>query len=259
MQATVAGLVADAMKCADNLRGIIYGVAFSIFHCVVVHINTQNGFTFKHSNALQFLPSFYADTPSTPGITALAHLGYHSDVEVILRVACAHVDWSHLVDLPDSLQLIKPISRMDVVMGHKRGILELPGGGHIRQFLPQEIWEHIALELYDPIDLLMLAWFSVECKSTVEHVFHYSMIGQYHLVQGLDSPNKANNMGNQEDQYNKGFYSHLYSARFEVISNTAHQVMDLGSFNEPRQHVLKMMLPIPEFDRIRSIPYSITD
>ena len=72
MQAAVASLVAEMVKRTDNPRGIIYGVVFSIFHCVVVRIDTQSGFTFKHSGALQFLPSFHADTPCTPGITALA-------------------------------------------------------------------------------------------------------------------------------------------------------------------------------------------
>ncbi|KAH9077835.1 hypothetical protein EDB83DRAFT_2346442 [Lactarius deliciosus] len=259
LQAAVGGLVADAMKCPDNSRGIIYGVAFSIFHCVIVRINTQSGFTFEHSDALQFLPSFYADTPSTPGITALARLGYNSDVEVISRVAHAHVHWS--VDLPNSSRLIKPITRTDVVMGHARGVMEPPGGGRIGQLLPQEIWEHVALELYDPIDLLMLAWFSAGCKSAAERVLRYSMIGEYRLVRGLDSPNKVDNMGDEEDEYNASVYSHLYSARFEVISNAVHGIMHLGSYKEPRRRNPVMMLPIrdSEFDCMRSIPYTIAD
>lgn len=259
MQAAVTGLVADAMKRPDNPRGIIYGVAFSIFHCVVVRINTQNGFTFEHSDALQFLPSFYADTPSTPGITALTRLGYNSDVEVVSTVACARVGRAHPVRSLDSLRFIKPISRMDVVMGHAKGILEPPGGGHIGQFLPQEIWEHVALELYDPIDLLMLAWFSAKCKSATEHVLRYSTIGEYRLVRALDSPNKVVNAGDQEDEYDWGSHSYLYSARFEVVSNKGHGVMDLGSLDGPSQHNLKMMLPVPEFDCLRLIPYSIAD
>ncbi|KAH8997929.1 hypothetical protein EDB92DRAFT_2060965 [Lactarius akahatsu] len=259
LQAAVGGLVADAMKCPDNSRGIIYGVAFSIFHCVIVRINTQSGFTFEHSDALQFLPSFHADTPSTPGITALARLGYNSDVEVISRVAYAHAQVYQSIDLPNSLRFIKPITRTDVVMGHERGVLEPPGGGRIGQLLPQEIWEHVALELYDPIDLLMLAWFSAECKSAAERVLRYSMIGEYRLVRGLDSPNKVDNMGDEEDEYNDGAYSHLYSARFEVISNAVHAIMDLGSYEEPRRRNLEMMLPIREFDCMRPIPYTIAD
>ena len=52
MQAAVASLVAEMVKLTDNLRGFIYRVVFSIFHCVVVRIDTQSGFTFKHSGAL---------------------------------------------------------------------------------------------------------------------------------------------------------------------------------------------------------------
>ncbi|KAG1761525.1 hypothetical protein EDD22DRAFT_847741 [Suillus occidentalis] len=35
--------------------------------------------TFSHTTALQFLPSFFSESPSTPGITALARLGYRID------------------------------------------------------------------------------------------------------------------------------------------------------------------------------------
>jgi hypothetical protein len=87
MQAAVAGLVADVMKRPDNLTDIVYGVAFSIFHCVIVRIDARTGFTFEHSDALQFLSSFYATSPSTPGITALSCLGYHTDNELISKVA----------------------------------------------------------------------------------------------------------------------------------------------------------------------------
>lgn len=259
MQAAVAGLVADAMKRSDIPRGIIYGVAFSIFHCVVVRINTQSGFTFEHSDALQFLPSFYADSPSTPGITALARLGYHSDVEVISKVAYSQLSRLDAKGLPDSLRLIKPISRMDVIMGHVRGVLEPPGGGHIGQLLPREIWEHVALELYDPIDLLTFAWFSAECKSAAENALRYSTIGEYRLVQALDFLKKIDNVGDAEDEYSEATHSHLYSARFKVISNTAHGILDLGPIGERTQSDLKMMLPVREFDRATSIPYSIED
>ncbi|KAJ7252429.1 hypothetical protein B0H12DRAFT_619633 [Mycena haematopus] len=52
-----------------------YGILFSFFHCVIVRIDL-NG-EFKSTAALQFLPSFYATSPSTPGITALGRLAYH--------------------------------------------------------------------------------------------------------------------------------------------------------------------------------------
>ncbi|KAF8150510.1 hypothetical protein K438DRAFT_1865528 [Mycena galopus ATCC 62051] len=54
---------------------VTYGILFSFFHCVIVRVDPQNGF--KSTAALQFLPSFYATSPSTPGITAISSLGYH--------------------------------------------------------------------------------------------------------------------------------------------------------------------------------------
>ncbi|KAJ7133723.1 hypothetical protein C8R43DRAFT_644209 [Mycena crocata] len=52
-----------------------FGIIFSFFHCVVIHVEANNDF--KSTAALQFLPSFYATSPSTPGITAIARLAYH--------------------------------------------------------------------------------------------------------------------------------------------------------------------------------------
>ena len=188
MQAAVASLVAEMVKLTDNLRGIIYGVVFSIFHCVVVRIDTQSGFT----RCTAILASFHANTPCTPGITAPARLGFHSDVEIVSRVACVRVD---RLRVPNPLRPIKPISRMDVVIGHVRSVLKPLGRGRIGQLLPQEIWRQVALELYGLIDLLLLAWFSASCKSAVEHVLRYSSINDHRLVRTLASPDKVYNVG----------------------------------------------------------------
>lgn len=58
-----------------QLGRFTYGVLFSFFHCVIVRVDLQNGF--KSTAVLQFLPSFYATSPSTPGIAALSSLAYH--------------------------------------------------------------------------------------------------------------------------------------------------------------------------------------
>ncbi|PBK99801.1 hypothetical protein ARMGADRAFT_1074649 [Armillaria gallica] len=52
-----------------------FGVAFPLFHCVIVK---QTG-KVTHTGALDFLPSWYACSPSTPGITALARLSEYLD------------------------------------------------------------------------------------------------------------------------------------------------------------------------------------
>ncbi|KAJ7641315.1 hypothetical protein FB45DRAFT_1124968 [Roridomyces roridus] len=54
---------------------IRYGILFSFFHCVIVWVDKDG--QFKCTSALQFLPSWHARSPSTPGISALARLAYH--------------------------------------------------------------------------------------------------------------------------------------------------------------------------------------
>ncbi|KAK0188578.1 hypothetical protein F5146DRAFT_1140094 [Armillaria mellea] len=66
-----------------------FGVALSPFHCVIVKLEGGTG-KVSHTGALDFLPSRYAYSPSTAGITALARLSEylnhlslgHPDVEV---------------------------------------------------------------------------------------------------------------------------------------------------------------------------------
>ncbi|PBK69154.1 hypothetical protein ARMSODRAFT_957489 [Armillaria solidipes] len=55
-----------------------FGVAFSLFHCVIVKLEGETG-KVTHTGALDFLPSWYAYSPSTPGITALARLSEYLD------------------------------------------------------------------------------------------------------------------------------------------------------------------------------------
>ncbi|KAJ7768285.1 hypothetical protein B0H16DRAFT_312852 [Mycena metata] len=54
---------------------VTYGIIFSCFHCIIVRVDTQN--SFMSTSALQFLPSFYATSSSTPGTTAIGRLGLH--------------------------------------------------------------------------------------------------------------------------------------------------------------------------------------
>ncbi|KAJ6488273.1 hypothetical protein C8R47DRAFT_511968 [Mycena vitilis] len=54
---------------------VTFGILFSFFHCVIIRVDPQNLFT--STAALQFLPSFYANSPSTPGIAAIGSLAYH--------------------------------------------------------------------------------------------------------------------------------------------------------------------------------------
>jgi len=50
--------------------GDYFGVAFSISNCAIVKVaKGAHAMTFSHSDALQFVPSFFTDSPSAPGMT----------------------------------------------------------------------------------------------------------------------------------------------------------------------------------------------
>ncbi|KAJ7487226.1 hypothetical protein B0H11DRAFT_2409826 [Mycena galericulata] len=55
--------------------GVKYGLLLSFFHCVIIKVEPNGGVIC--TPPLQFLPSFHAESPSTPGITALARLSYN--------------------------------------------------------------------------------------------------------------------------------------------------------------------------------------
>ena len=86
LQAVVVDLFDDVMDHPDNVRGAVYGIGFSFYHCVIVRIDTDQPGSFKHTPALQFLPSWYATSQSTPGITALVRLGCVFNVVELLDI-----------------------------------------------------------------------------------------------------------------------------------------------------------------------------
>ncbi|PCH42213.1 hypothetical protein WOLCODRAFT_163608 [Wolfiporia cocos MD-104 SS10] len=77
LQAAVSQTVKEILH-ADNGCSVTYGLAFSVFHCVIIRVSkpSQEGSSpvVKHTPALQFAPSYCADSPSTSGITAFALL-----------------------------------------------------------------------------------------------------------------------------------------------------------------------------------------
>ncbi|KDQ19298.1 hypothetical protein BOTBODRAFT_27878 [Botryobasidium botryosum FD-172 SS1] len=73
--AAIADVHAAVMKAA-NAPDVVYGVITSILHLAIIRIDKSvAGGAVRHTAALQFLPSFYATSPSTPGMTALVRLG----------------------------------------------------------------------------------------------------------------------------------------------------------------------------------------
>lgn len=73
LQSSIVVLREAVMKKADS-PDTVYGIITSSFHIAIVRVDKISGGSLKHTPALQFIPSFYALSPSTPGITALARL-----------------------------------------------------------------------------------------------------------------------------------------------------------------------------------------
>jgi hypothetical protein len=70
----------DAILEQKNNPGDYFGVAFSVYHCAIVKVvKDACTTTFSHMTTPQFLSSLPADSPSTPGITIPARLGYRID------------------------------------------------------------------------------------------------------------------------------------------------------------------------------------
>ncbi|KAF8954543.1 hypothetical protein BDZ97DRAFT_1976017 [Flammula alnicola] len=77
MQAAVADLFTRVTQAPPKAKTIVYGIVISLFHVVIVRVDLSiSDGSFKHTAALQFLPSFYAQSPSTLGISAVIRLGY---------------------------------------------------------------------------------------------------------------------------------------------------------------------------------------
>jgi len=86
LQAALSRLIDEILEETDS-PGDYFEAAFSILHCAIIKVvKDVYTTTFSHTAALEFLPSFYADSPSMPGITALSHLGYRIDPEVFVLV-----------------------------------------------------------------------------------------------------------------------------------------------------------------------------
>lgn len=100
MRAAVAEIT-EVILNTTNTPQLVYGVVFSIFHCVIVRVDRTAGSPSQHTPVLQFLPSFYATSPTTPGITALVRLGNlraNDDISFFYRLLSTLTAWQFRVD-----------------------------------------------------------------------------------------------------------------------------------------------------------------
>ena len=131
--------------------GIVYEIGFSFFHCVVVRIDMDDQGSFKHTPPLQFLPSFHAESLSTPGITALVRLGYMSE----------------------------PLDRLGIQPGE-------PPRDCLLDDIPLELWSKIAQYLFSVDDVIALGSISARSWAVANNILRYPHLGSRYLI-GLKS------------------------------------------------------------------------
>jgi hypothetical protein len=141
LKASIGDLVHHINSIQDKV-GTIYGIACSIFHCAIVRLDKvgQQGTSFSHTPALQFLPSFYARKISTPGIEALSRLGCQTSGLELLN------DISEAYNIPCVTHKVLSASRSVASV-------------------PIEVWMNIGYFITSPIDLINLAAISPRAMS----------------------------------------------------------------------------------------------
>ncbi|KAG2131243.1 uncharacterized protein EDB93DRAFT_1178620, partial [Suillus bovinus] len=165
LQASVSRLI-ESILDQRYAPGDYFGVAFSVSHCAIVKVVKDIHTTFSHTTALQFLPSFFAVSPSTPGITALARLGYRIDPALFVRVI--KVWRGHKgIDAWRKKSFARGIS------GAPPSISSTP--------LPLELWQEIAFYL-DLQNVLTLGLVSKLCREVASMVLRYPHVLGHRLV-----------------------------------------------------------------------------
>ncbi|KAG2152710.1 hypothetical protein DEU56DRAFT_691997, partial [Suillus clintonianus] len=169
LQASVSRLI-NAISEQKNNPGSYFGIAFSVFHCVVVNVvKDAHTMSFSHTDALQFLPSFYAETPSTPGITALARLGHRIEPALFKRILEVSKHWRHLSYLKTKTLPARGADGSDDVPPN---IIYPP--------LPLELWLEIARYL-PRFDLITFGLVSKLCREAALVLLRYPHVFGYRL------------------------------------------------------------------------------
>ncbi|KAG0703387.1 hypothetical protein DFH29DRAFT_998535 [Suillus ampliporus] len=158
LQAAISRLIAAILEQKD-VPGDYFGIAFSMYHCAIVKVvNDAQTTTFSHTAVLQFLPSFDAESPSTPGITALARLGYRTDPALFVR----------------AMEACRWRPGMDKWLAGEAPSVNCA-------VLPPELWLEIAFHL-ELQDVLTLGLVSKLCRGAASTALRYPHVLGHRLV-----------------------------------------------------------------------------
>ncbi|KZT26161.1 hypothetical protein NEOLEDRAFT_1132724 [Neolentinus lepideus HHB14362 ss-1] len=106
---SVSELVTDIQK-EPQLPSVVFGVLFSVFHAVLVRIDTSGSGGYTYTQVMPFLPPFSGKTPETEGMIALARLGMlsgpgSSDLAYHKNLVCTMLQLEHW---PDWVKKLRP-------------------------------------------------------------------------------------------------------------------------------------------------------
>ncbi|CAL1699471.1 unnamed protein product [Somion occarium] len=138
LRSAIAELATEIFGADAGPQPIVYGVAFSISHIVIARFDKPTK-RLVHTECLPFLPSFYADSPSTPGITAMTYLAS----------VPAEDDSSWFLQRLTHIYTAPTITSCQAV-AHPVASTHTPS-------LPTEIWMRIISFIDDPYSLSALA------------------------------------------------------------------------------------------------------
>jgi hypothetical protein len=210
-------------------KDVVYGVLFSIFHCVIVSIDLTAGGKCRHTAALPFLPSWYARTPSTPGITALARLG------TLLNF---------------KMEPIREIHRVKIILSGSDAVHQVNKPSMFSR-IPEDICHMIVLYLHNIVDILTFGSLSPACKAAAMRILKYPYVDGYRLLKPIPQP---------PYDADPAAYFALHSGGFEASAKSGNVVMELGSSRKPRnqmQHSDYLRFPWLEGTEISGVWYGV--
>jgi hypothetical protein len=167
---------------------------------------------------LQFIPSWYAESSSTPGITALARFGH----------------W-----LGFGLE-VGSFSKITVLNRTKPPVADV---GNSKFPFPREVCDHIVGHLSHPADILRFRSISPACHSAAAWILRYPHVDGHRLLSAIGRPpgnstTKENNAQDGERDLNKE-YPNLHLAKFKAFKNGEEVFLELG-YNRSEGRAYKM-------------------
>jgi hypothetical protein len=176
LQVAFSRLIDEILERTET--GDYFGVAFSIFRCAIIKVVVnEHTTTFSHTAAFEFVPTFHADSPSTPGITALARLGYRIDPELFERATYIYQRYG----------TVKSKERTEDEKLLAQGTNDAPSNVHA--VLPPELWREVALHLRLP-DLLNFGRVSQLFRKVASMILRYPHICGFRLVAVTEKPER---------------------------------------------------------------------